>query len=245
MTAIETTRLTKSYGSITAVDGLDLRIDDEVFCLVGPNGVGKSTTIGLLLGHTPPTDGSVSLFGVDPLEDPRIRTRVGFVPDDFGHFPRLTGFECLEYMIRAKDTDEDPQALLERVNLAAAGDRRASAYSTGMSKRLALAMALTGQPDLLILDEPFAGLDPTAVRTVRRLITEEAERGATVVVSSHVLDQVERLADRIALLLDGSVVAEGPLAALKREIATEDGVETYTLTIEDVYARHVEGVTHA
>ncbi|WP_247729834.1 ABC transporter ATP-binding protein [Halovivax limisalsi] len=223
--AIETHGLGKDYGAgedrVTAVAGLDLTVErGEVFGLLGPNGAGKSTTIDVLLGLARPTAGRASVLGHDAeTERQAIRERIGVLPEGLGLYDRLTGRRHLELAIEWADATDDPDALLERVGLADADAARPAAeYSTGMAQRLALAMALIGEPDLLVLDEPSSGLDPHGIKRLRSIIREEAERGATVVFSSHVLGQVEAVCDRVAILADGELVAVDPIDDLRRAV---------------------------
>ena len=223
MTTVSTANLTKSYRGETAVDDLDLSIETgEVYGFLGPNGAGKSTTIDMLMDYTRPTSGTATVFGLDVrTESETIHSRTGILPDRFGVYQRLTGREHVEYVLDANDDDDDTDTVFERVGLAGAADQHASDYSKGMQQRLGLAMAIAGHPDLLILDEPFSGLDPHGVRLVRELVAAERDRGATVLFSSHVLDQVERVCDRIGLLDEGQLLFQGTPAALREAAGTE------------------------
>ncbi|ELZ79749.1 ABC-type multidrug transport system, ATPase component [Haloferax larsenii JCM 13917] len=219
MPAIQTTNLTKQYPSTVALDSLDLTVPyGSVYGLLGPNGAGKSTTIDLLMDYIRPTRGQARVLGLDPHTDPTaVHSRVGILPDRFGVYATLTGRQHVEFIMDANGVDDDPDALLARVGLADAAETVARTYSKGMQHRLGLAMALVGAPELLILDEPFAGLDPHGVRLVRELIATETARGATVFLSSHLLDQVERVCDHIGLLADGRLVAAGTPAAVREQ----------------------------
>lgn len=229
MAIIEMYGLTKRFGDVTAVNDLSLAIESgEVFGFVGPNGAGKSTTINAMLDFTKPTAGTVAIFGRDVRRDSvAIRERTGLLLEGYGAYPRLTGREHVEHAIETKDADDDPDDLLGRVNLTGAADRRAGGYSKGMRQRMAIAIALVGKPDLYVLDEPSTGLDPNGARMLRDIVAAEADRGATVFFSSHILEQVEAVADRIGILLDGRLAAAGEVADLRREL----GART-TLTLE-------------
>lgn len=212
MTAIRTNGLTKRFGDIVAVKDLDLHVErGDVFGFLGPNGSGKSTVINLLLDFVRPTAGSASVLGYDTRADAtQVRRHTGVVPEGASLYGRLTGREHLAWTRRANDAETDVDALLDRVGLdPAAADRRVGGYSTGMRRRLALGMALVGDPELLILDEPSAGLDPSGMQQFRELVRTEAAAGRTVFFSSHVLDEVEAVADRIGILDDGRLVATG------------------------------------
>ncbi len=229
--AIEMEGLTKRYGSVAAVDGLDLTVEPgETYGFLGPNGAGKSTTIGLLLDYLRPTAGTIRVLGRDPRDVVAVHDRIGVLPDRFGVYEDLSGRRHVALVVDTKRTDDDPDALLSRVGLSDAADKVAGKYSQGMQQRLALAMALVGAPELLVLDEPFTGLDPHGVRRVREIVREESGRGATVFFSSHVLGQVELVCDRVGVLHNGRLVAEGSLDGL-RERAGTDG----DATMEDVF----------
>jgi len=226
MTVITTTDLTKRYKSETAVNGLDLEIQDgEVYGFLGPNGAGKSTTISMLMDYVRPTEGAARVLGCDPRDDVvNIHQRVGILPDRFSVYQRLTGRRHLNYVIDSKNASDTPEELLARVGLGDVIDRQAGTYSNGMQQRLGLAMALVGSPDLLILDEPFTGLDPHGARTIRNIVYEENDRGAAVFFSSHVLGQVELVCDRIGILDDGDLIAEGRIDDLREQVDVESSL---------------------
>ena len=217
---VEIDGLTKRYGDVTAVRDLSLSVEaGEVYGFLGPNGAGKSTTINVMLDFARPTAGDVRVFGRDAAaESVAIRRRTGTLLEGYGVYPRLTGREHLEHAIRTKDADDDPTRWLDRLDLLEAADRPAGGYSKGMCQRMAIAMALVGDPDLLVLDEPTTGLDPNGARTMRHLVQAAAADGTTVFFSSHILEQVEAIADRVGILLDGELVAEGDLEDLRRDL---------------------------
>lgn len=229
---IETDGVTKRYGDVRAVDGLGLTVErGETYGFLGPNGAGKSTTIGLVLDYLRPTSGAVRVFGRDPQHDAvEVRDRIGVLPDRFGLYEDRSARQHVAFVAETKRANDDPETLLDRVGLGDAIDDDAGDFSSGMEQRLALAMALVGEPDLLVLDEPFSGLDPHGVRRVRDIVHEENERGATVFFSSHVLGQVELVCDRIGVLHDGRLVAEGTLDELRDRAGLPDAA-----TIEDVF----------
>ncbi|AHG00517.1 copper ABC transporter ATP-binding protein [Halostagnicola larsenii XH-48] len=222
MAAIEATALTKSYGRTLALEDLSFEVGEgEVFGFLGPNGAGKSTTINVLLDFIRPTAGEVSVLGMDAQARSRdIRKRTGVLPEGFETYDRLTGRQHLEFALNSKNADDDPDELLERVGIPDAADKKAGGYSKGMSQRLMLAMALVGEPDLLILDEPSTGLDPNGAREMREIVLEEADRGATIFFSSHIMEQVEAVCDRVGILKDGQMVAVDTVKGLRDSVST-------------------------
>jgi ABC-2 type transport system ATP-binding protein len=230
MTAIEIDGMTKRFGDVTAVRELSLEVEEgEVFGFLGPNGAGKSTTINVLLDFVRPTEGEVRVLGRDAHDESvAVRERIGVLPEGFSVYDRLTGRQHLEFAIESKAASDDPDALLERVGLSGDGDRKAGGYSKGMAQRLVLGMALVGDPDLLILDEPSTGLDPNGARQMRDIVREEAARGATVFFSSHILGQVEAVCDRVGIMRNGELVAEDSIEGL-REATSADTVLRVTV----------------
>ena len=229
MSAIETAGLTKRYGSVTAVNSLDMTVEEgEIFGFLGPNGAGKTTTIDILLGYTRPTSGESEVLG-RPSGDEKVRERVGVMPEDFGLYPRLTAEEHIGFVAESKGVGADADALLERVGLEGDGDRRVGGYSKGMKKRLLLATALVGEPDLLVLDEPTGGLDPNGARAIREIVKEENDRGATVFFSSHILGQVEAVCDRVGIMREGRLAAVDSIEGLRDGV---DAVSRLTVTVD-------------
>jgi ABC-2 type transport system ATP-binding protein len=231
MSAIELRGVTKRYGDVTALDDVSLSVaEGEIFGFLGPNGAGKSTTIDILLDFVRPTAGSASVLGYDAQADSlAVRRRVGVLPDGYHLYDRLTARHHLEFAVASKDADDDIDAVLERVGLADAADRRAGGFSKGMKQRLVLAMALVGEPEVLVLDEPTTGLDPNGARKMREIIREERDRGATVFFSSHILEQVEAVCDRVGILRDGRLVAVDTIDALRGALGSEARL---SLTVE-------------
>ncbi|WP_436927300.1 ABC transporter ATP-binding protein [Halosimplex amylolyticum] len=230
MPAIEISNLTKRFRDVTALDDLSFSVPEgEIFGFLGPNGAGKSTTINVLLGFTQPTAGSARVFGHDVRsESKRVRERTGALLEGYGVYERITAREHVERAIRAKGADDDPTAVLERVGIPEAADRTAGGLSKGMRQRMAIGMALVGGPDLLVLDEPSTGLDPNGTRELREVIREENRRGATVFFSSHLIDQVEAVCDRVGILKDGEMVTEGSVTDLRAQL----DAATITVTVE-------------
>ena len=234
MAAIRTDGLTKRYSGgffgadVTAVDTLDLEVaEGEVYGFLGPNGAGKSTTIDMLLDYARPTDGTAELLGHDVQQEPEaVSERVGVLPEGYGLYNRLTGRRNLEHALEWQSAADDIDQLLERVGLDADDARRpVGDYSKGMTQRLALAMALVGDPELLILDEPSSGLDPNGIRRLREIVREEADSGTTVFFSSHVLGQVEAVCDRVGILNDGQLVAVDTVDGLREAAGASSTLE--------------------
>lgn len=217
-TILETKDLKKYYGSVHAVDGVNLRVArGEIFGFLGPNGSGKTTTIGMILGLIHPSQGNVQLFGepVSPFQT-RILQKVGALVGLPSLVPYLSAKENLELIARLYP--ELPEGrineILHIVGLEKAARRRVSEFSTGMKQRLGLAMAILNKPELLILDEPTNGMDPGGMRDIRNLIIVLADQGVTIFISSHLLYEVEQVCDRVAVLKQGRVVAEGKVKEL-------------------------------
>jgi ABC-2 type transport system ATP-binding protein len=223
---IELTGLTRKYGSFTAVDHLNLTIrKGEIFGLLGPNGAGKSTTILMMLGLTDPISGTASVCGIDPLTNAlEVKKRVGYLPEDIGFYDNMTGLENLIYTARlnriaGKEAVERARALLSRVGLSDDADKKAGKYSRGMRQRLGLADVLIKNPEVIILDEPTLGIDPTGVKDFLNLIVElSREHGITVLFSSHDLHQVQKVCDRVGLFVGGKLLAEGDIQTLSRTL---------------------------
>ncbi|MCU4925817.1 ABC transporter ATP-binding protein [Halobacteria archaeon AArc-dxtr1] len=233
MAAIRTSGLRKEYGELTALEGLDLAVEEgEVFGFLGPNGAGKSTTINMLLDFVRPTAGSATVLGYDAQDGAdEISQRVGILPEGFDVYPRLSGRRHVAFAIETKETDDDPDEVLDRVGLDPdARDRPAGDYSTGMRQRLAMGIALVGDPDLLIMDEPSSGLDPHGIREMQELVRDEADRGTTVFFSSHILEHVEAVCDRVGVLSEGELVAVDTIAGLRESLG---GDATMTLSLAD------------
>ncbi|KAB1198706.1 MULTISPECIES: ABC transporter ATP-binding protein [Haloferax] len=224
MPAIQTDGLTKRYGhDVYAVSDLSLTVEEgEVFGFLGPNGAGKSTTIDLLMDFVRPSSGSATVLGYDVQEEAgAVHERVGILPDGYSLYHRLSGRKHVEYAIALKESDDDPDDILERVGLDPdAAARPARTYSKGMSQRLALGMALVGDPDVLILDEPSSGLDPDGIRDIRELARSHADDGGTVFFSSHILSQVEAVCDRVGILSNGRLVAIDTIDGLRDAVGT-------------------------
>ncbi|MEM7385349.1 MAG: ABC transporter ATP-binding protein [Verrucomicrobiota bacterium] len=213
--------------AVLAVNDLSLQVaPGEIYGLIGPNGSGKSTTMKILLGLISPTKGTTSIFGIDSREV-SSRADVGFLPENPYFYKNLTGLETLHFygklagLPRSRRADKGRE-LLEFVGLETAGDRRLSGYSKGMLQRIGLAQALIQNPRLVVLDEPTAGVDPRGSRMIRDLIFSLKERGISVILSSHLLEQVQEVCDRIGIIFRGDLVKEGSVDEL---IAIENQTE--------------------
>jgi len=222
---IRTQQLTKAYGSRLAVDKLDLTIEPgEVFGLLGPNGAGKTTTILMLLGLTEPTSGTANVAGFDPLRQPlEVKRRVGYMPDQVGFYDNLTGVANLRYTAKLcgftnRQADERIEAALARVRLTEAGQRPVLGYSRGMRQRLAIAEILMKGASIAILDEPTGGLDPQSTREFLELIRSLKKDGMTILLSSHMLELVQSVCDRVALFSQGKIGLMGRVEDLLRSV---------------------------
>jgi ABC-2 type transport system ATP-binding protein len=217
MTVIETQRLTKSYGSHRGIVDVDLAVEEgEIFGFLGPNGAGKTTTIRLLLDLIRPTSGIARVFGIESSADPgAIHRRVGYLPGEFALFDRLTGSQTIEYFANLRGgVDPRYQAeLVDRFDLDPS--RRFREYSKGNKQKVGLVIALQHRPDLLVLDEPTSGLDPLVQQTFFELLRETVHEGRTAFLSSHILGEVERTCDRVAIIREGRIVRVGRVDALR------------------------------
>ncbi len=239
--AIRVLNLRKLYGNKAAVDGLDLEVPRGSFYgFLGPNGAGKTTTIRMLMGLALPTSGEIELLGLPmPEKAVEIKQRIGLMPDESLLFDNLTGSEYLEfvgrmYALARPVARERARELLELFQLENAGSKLIGEYSKGMRKRVAMAAALIHRPELFLMDEPFEGVDAVGARLMKELLQEQVRHGATIFLTSHVLEVVERLCDRVAIIHEGKLVLSGSMAELG------SGTET----LEDTFVR-VVGATLA
>jgi ABC-2 type transport system ATP-binding protein len=216
--AVEVSGLTKRFGARVAVDNVDLRVPrGSTFGCLGPNGAGKTTLIRVLLGLTKSDSGTMSLLGLPvPAERQRALGRVGAIVDEPRFHGHLTGRENLKILAAARGADAGKRIgpALHRTRLTQRADDKVSAYSMGMRQRLGLAACLLGDPQLLILDEPMNGLDPAGIHEMRDMIRGLADEGRTVMLSSHLLDEVERTCDQVAIVDRGKVIRQGPIGEL-------------------------------
>jgi ABC-2 type transport system ATP-binding protein len=214
--AIEVSDLRKSYGDFEAVRGISFRIEPgEVFGLLGPNGAGKTTTVEILEGYRERNGGAVSVLGEDPQHASRkLRERTGIVLQSSGFYPRVTVREAVEHWSILYPHPRDPDEVIALVGLDGKEDARSAELSGGQRRRLDLALALVGDPDLVFLDEPTTGFDPAARRTAWNVVRALKDMGKTVLLTTHYLDEAQSLSDRVAIVKDGVIVADGPPAEL-------------------------------
>jgi ABC-2 type transport system ATP-binding protein len=209
--AIEVTGLRKSYGSREVLHGLDFEVaEGEVFALLGPNGAGKTTTVEILEGYRDRSGGDVRVLGQDPGgAQPALRARIGIVLQSSAFYPLLTVHEIVELFAGYYPTPRDPDDVIRLVGLEEARDTRVRPLSGGQKRRLDLALALVGDPELVFLDEPTTGFDPEARRRAWDTIRGLRELGKTILLTTHYLDEAQQLADRLAIVRDGRIAATG------------------------------------
>jgi ABC-2 type transport system ATP-binding protein len=215
-TIVSTDRLTKTFGPRTAVDAVDLSVRrGEVYGFLGPNGAGKTTTLRMLLGLIRPTSGTATVHGLAP-GDPAAVARTGSLVEGPGFYPYLSGRENLRVLARYQGLeDRAVDRVLERVDLTGRGGDKFKAYSLGMKQRLGVAAALLGEPDLLVLDEPTNGLDPAGMADMRALVVDVAAGGQTVLLSSHLLAEVQEICDRVGIIAGGRLLVQSTVAELR------------------------------
>ena len=229
--------VSRAFGDVKAVDGLSLALaPGEIVGFLGTNGAGKTTTIKMITGLLRPDAGEVSVFGGDP-SDPAVRARIGYMPEVATYYPYLNARELLAFYggicgLDAKSVRERTDSLLESVGLADAAKRPLRTYSKGMLQRAGIAQALLNDPDLLVLDEPFTGLDPLARIHFRELLRSLREKGKAVFFSSHELGETELLCDRVAIMKKGRCVYQGPVKDLAGDGASN---------LERLFLRTLEG----
>ena len=229
---VEICQLTKRYDQFTAVDALSLTIPTGCICaLLGPNGAGKTTTIKLLMGMLQPTGGELRVCGLDAFRDSvEVKARVGYLPDEPAFYDFMRGHEIIRFAGEMHGLDRQTiqrraTQLAERLQLSDALGEFAENYSRGMKKKLGLICASLHEPSLLVLDEPTNGLDPQGTAVLHALMRETAAAGRTVLFSTHLLDQAERLCDRVAVMNQGRIAGQGTLAELRQQFGTEASLE--------------------
>ena len=227
-------QLTKQYGSKTAVNHLNLSLSNGVYGLLGANGAGKTTFMRMLCGILKPTGGTVTFDGLD-VSSEEYRAELGYLPQDFGYYPDFSGWDFLMYMASLKgltklEAKRKAKELLELVSLSDVGKKKIATYSGGMKQRLLLASALLGDPKLLILDEPTAGLDPKERVRLRELLADMA-KDRIILVATHVVSDVETVATKVILLRAGKIVDAAPVPELIEKYAPGQGLEDVYLNV--------------
>jgi ABC-2 type transport system ATP-binding protein len=240
---IETEGLTKKYGHQAAVNHLTLQIQEgEVFGFLGPNGAGKTTTLLMFLGLTEPTSGKVRVMGFDPTRDPfHVKEKVGYLPENVGFYDDMDARQNLRFIARLnripdKVSSQRIDELLKLVGLFEEAKKKVGTYSKGMRQRLGIAEVLVKEPKLIFLDEPTIGLDPDGTNRMLDLIQSlSREKGMTIFLSSHLLDQVQKNCDRVGIMIKGDLVAIGPIGELARQ---KLGVDKEHYTLEEIYMKY-------
>lgn len=237
---IEVKGLTKHFGKVQAVNQVSFRVQGgEIFGLLGENGAGKTTTLRMLATVLKPTAGTAEINGFDLVREPdRVRTQIGVLSAEEGCYPRLTARENIEFFGRlnnlsAEEIGRRSQEVIELLEMGEYADRRTGDFSKGMKQKVALARAIVHDPPILLMDEPTAGLDVTSTRVVRDFLIHCRQQGKAIIFSSHIMSEVERLCDRVAIINRGRVVAEGTL----EELTTHYGEKDF----EEIFARLVGG----
>ncbi len=222
--AISVQHLTKSYSGREVVRDLSFEVGvGEIFALLGPNGAGKTTTIEILEGYRAPDSGTVRVLGLDPRrQGDELHRRIGLMLQQGGFYPTITSLEVLRLFASFYEKPADPDALLDLVGLRDAARTRYRRLSGGQKQRLSLAVALVGQPELVFLDEPTAGMDPQARHATWDIVRSLKEHGVTVILTTHLIDEAERLADRVAIIDAGQLIALGTPGELTGGDATSD-----------------------
>src|SRR5271157_78991 len=209
-TVIQTSNLTKFYGKSRGIENVSITVNKgDIFGFLGPNGAGKSTTIRTILDFIRPTGGNATVFGLDSRRDSvAIRRRIGYIPGDFGLYGNMTGWKFLEYCGKTRGGYDKISAREYAKKMDIKLDRRMKEYSRGMRQKVAIIQAFMNNPDLIIMDEPTNGLDPLVQQTFMDILREKSSQGTTIFMSSHVLSDVEKVCNRVAIIKEGSIVAE-------------------------------------
>jgi ABC-2 type transport system ATP-binding protein len=218
-TIIQTSNLTKFYGKSRGIENVSITVNKgDIFGFLGPNGAGKSTTIRTLLDFIRPTGGNATVFGLDSRRDSvAIRKRIGYIPGDFGLYGNMTGWKFLEYFGKARGGYDKASTKELAGKMDIKLDRKMKEYSRGMRQKVAIIQAFMNHPDLVIMDEPTNGLDPLIQQNFMDLLREEAGRGITIFMSSHVLSDVEKVCNRVAIIKEGGIVAEEKVEELTKK----------------------------
>lgn len=233
---IETVNLTKSFGNLLAVNNLNIKVNSgEIYGFLGPNGAGKTTTIGMITGLLKPTSGTALIDGIDILKDPvNAKSRIGLIPDTPNVYKKLTGREFLYFVADIYDVDrktakEKMNDLFDMFSLKDKADELIESYSHGMRQKIVIAGALIHNPSILVLDEPTVGLDPKSAKLVKDLLRALAEKGKTIFMSTHILEIAERMCDKVGIVNEGKLIAEGTISELKEKAKDK------TANLEDLF----------
>lgn len=226
--------LTKKFGKVTALDGIDLKVNKgEIYGFIGPNGAGKTTTIRILLGILKATEGDVKVFGKDAWKDAvEIHKKIAYVPGEVNLWPNLTGGEVIDLFVRlrASNNKSRREELIERFNLDPS--KKCRTYSKGNRQKVALIAAFASEADLYILDEPTSGLDPLMENVFQECVIEAKHQGKSILLSSHILSEVEKLCDKVSIIRQGKIIESGSLDELRHLTRTSMVIQTK----EPVYA---------
>ncbi len=240
---IRLTKLTKRYGKFTAVDGIDLEIrKGELFGFLGPNGAGKTTTMRMIAGILQPTSGTIEIAGDNLAADPlKAKQRLGFIPDRPYVYDKLTGAEFLRFVAALYGQDGEAverrmEELLDLFELLPWKDELVESYSHGMRQKLIISSALLHRPEVIVVDEPMVGLDPKGQRFLKELFRAFVDRGGTVLMSTHTLDTVEEMCDRIGIIVGGKILACGTMAEVRQQTAGGDA------KLEELFLKLTGGV---
>lgn len=234
--------VSKSYGSVKALDNVTFHVQKgELFGFLGPNGAGKTTTINILTGLATADQGSITINGFDCIKKPRTAQHlIGVVPDESNLYPDLTGFENLCFCaslfgIGKKDRQERAESLLQSFDLLTAGNRKFGSYSKGMKRKLTIAAGIIHEPEILFLDEPTTGIDVASARQLRRLISDLHKQQTTIFLTTHYIEEAERLCDRIAFIVDGTIVKTERVTELLSPIKDQNILEiTCSILSDDI-----------
>ncbi len=238
--------LTKKYGDLIAVDDLTLSVrSGEVFGFLGPNGSGKTTTIKMLCGLLSPTSGSAKICGIDVQDDPvKAKTMLGYVPDTPDLYEKLTARELLQFVADLRKMDRQKAAvrmdeLLHMFELIDRQDQPLGGFSHGMRQKICIASALLDEPNVLFLDEPTVGLDPKSAKLVKEVLRQVADNGGAVFMSTHILEIAERMCDRIGIIHNGHLIAQGSVEDLRHRVLPD--VEGAAVSLEDLFLKLTGG----
>ncbi len=241
MPAIEVSDLRKSYGSLKAVDGISFSVEQgEIFSLLGPNGAGKTTTVEILEGLRQRDGGNVKVMDMDPWKDGyTLHKRIGVIPQGFRFFDKSTPTEAINYYASLFDVETDPEKILNEVILSDSKNVLFENLSGGQKQKLGLALALVNNPELLFLDEPTTGLDPQARRAMWDVIRALKKQGRSILLTTHYLEEAELLADKVAIMTKGKIIAAGSPQELINKYGSPKKMVTVSDSLEDIFVKLV------